>query len=126
AEDVTLQQWRTLVVLSRQESVTATHLAEALGVHQSSTTRLCDRLVRKKLIKRVHREADRREIAVSLTATGRRLVDRVLTRRRRELRVIAARMTPEARQQALEGLRAFTEAAGEPKTDLDRFGWSEP
>jgi DNA-binding MarR family transcriptional regulator len=124
-EDVTLQQFRALVVLSKQETVTATHLATALGIHQSSATRLCDRLVRKKLIKRVPGVADRREIAVSLAAAGRRLVERVSARRRRELRAIAARMSTDARRRALEGLTAFAEAADEPAV-VDRFGSVAP
>lgn len=122
AERVTLQQFRALVVLSREQSTTASQLASALGIHQSSVTRLCDRLVRKRLVKRVPGVADRREVGVSLTAAGRRLVVRVSDRRRSELRTIAARMSVEARQQAVAGLVAFAQAAGEPAPVSDLFG----
>ena len=124
-EDVTLQQFRALLVLAREESVTAGLLAATLGIHQSSATRLCDRLARKKLIKRMTGIDDRREVAVSLTVAARRLVHRVSDRRRRELRAIAARMGAPAREQALAGLLAFAEAAGEPAPAIDLFGWPE-
>lgn len=124
-EQVTLQQYRAMVILSRDERTTATHLATTLGIHQSSATRLCDRLVRKRLVRRVPGVADRREVGVSLTATGRRLVDRVTNRRRRELSAIAARMSAEARRESVAGLVAFAEAAGEPAPAIDFFGWPE-
>lgn len=127
SEDVTLGQFRALVVLARDGDVTPTHLADKLGIHQSSVTRLCDRLVRKRLVRRVPGVADRREVTVSLTAAGRRFVARVSDRRRAEIRAIAARMSPEDRRQALAGLSAFAEAAGEPEParTLGLFGWPE-
>ena len=86
-EEVTLPQFRALIVLTRPNGVTVRDLADALDIHPSTATRLCDRLDRKQLIRRSPRtDGDRRETNVELTTRGRRLVDQVTERRRRVLR----------------------------------------
>jgi DNA-binding MarR family transcriptional regulator len=123
-EEVTLPQFRALVVLASRGSLTVSELAHRLDIHPSTATRLCDRLVRKRLIRRVEGRPDRRETDIVLASAGRRLVDRVTSRRRRDLAAIAKRMSAEERQYALAGLRAFAEAAGE-NPDATLFGWPE-
>jgi DNA-binding MarR family transcriptional regulator len=122
---VTLPQFRGLVVLTRPDHVTVGDLAEALDVHPSTATRLCDRLVGKGLVRRRSGVAsDRRETTVALTAKGRRLVSTVTERRRRDIAAIAAAMTQKDRAYAIIGLTAFADAAGElPVTDA--FGWAD-
>jgi DNA-binding MarR family transcriptional regulator len=122
-DQVTLPQYRALVVLSRPEPCTPSELAEALGVHPSTVTRLCDRLVAKRLVRRVAGVADRRETTVALTAAGRRLLARVTEIRRRDLEAVVARMRPADARAAVVALEAFADAAGEPGT-LDLFGWA--
>lgn len=123
-DDVTLPQFRALVVIASAGDVTVSRLAERLDIHPSTATRMCDRLVRKGLIRRTGRDADRRETEIVLAAKGQRLVERVTLRRRRDLAAIADRMTPAQLRQAIDGLRAFAEAAGEtPEATL--FGWPE-
>ncbi|MEP6660014.1 MAG: MarR family transcriptional regulator [Acidimicrobiales bacterium] len=121
--NVTLPQFRALVVLNRPSPVTVKHLAHVLDVHPSTATRLCDRLVRKGLIRRLPAVApDRRETTLILTARGRRLVEGVTERRRRDLGRIAARMTVADRRHVVLGLRAFAAAAG-AIPGLDPFAW---
>jgi DNA-binding MarR family transcriptional regulator len=123
--DVTLPQWRALVVISSRERTTVSTLAQALDVHTTTVTRLCDRLVEKDLVLRVANVADRRMTELHLTAAGERLVHHVTNRRRRELRQIANRMTPTAARAAVNALAAFADAAGEPTATVDLFGWDE-
>jgi DNA-binding MarR family transcriptional regulator len=124
-QDVTLPQFRALVVLTRPTTVTVGDLAEALDIHPSTATRLCDRLERKRLVRRHPGVSpDRRETTVSLTAQGRRLVGRVTGRRRRDLAAIASAMAPEARRHAIIGLTSFARAAGE-LPGVDPFGWAD-
>jgi DNA-binding MarR family transcriptional regulator len=124
AGDITLPQFRALVVLARLESATVGQLADLLDIHPSTATRLCDRLVRKRLVRRrAGMAADRRQTTVVLTAPGRRLMEGVTRRRHRDLAAIASRMGPEARVRAVEGLEAFAAAAGEAP-GLDPFGWA--
>jgi len=124
-DEVTLPQFRALVVVASGGSATVGELAVRLDIHPSTATRLCDRLVRKGLIRRIESNADRRETEIVLTGKGRRLVERVTLRRRRDLAAIAGRMSSEQLRQAIVGLSAFAEAAGEAR-DAIVFGWPDP
>ena len=96
ADDVTIPQFRALVVLASRGPQNLGSLADALGVHTSSATRLCDRLVARKLIRRVTATDDRREITLSLAPRGRDLVADVTVRRRDEITAIVARVPESA------------------------------
>jgi DNA-binding MarR family transcriptional regulator len=123
-DEVTLPQFRALVVLAGRGSLTASALADLLDIHPSTATRLCDRLVRKQLIRRAERRADRREVEIVLAAKGRRLVESVQRRRRRDLARLAQRMTAQERRDVVAALEAFARAAGEtPEATL--FAWPE-
>jgi DNA-binding MarR family transcriptional regulator len=125
AEEVTLPQFRALVVLTGSKPVTVGDLAQALDIHPSTATRMCDRLERKRLVRRQPAVSwDRRETTVSLSARGRRLVEGVTERRRRDLSAIAAAMSPTDRQRAIDGLRSFARAAGELPA-MDPFAWAQ-
>jgi DNA-binding MarR family transcriptional regulator len=120
---VTVPQFRVLVILSTAGSaVRSRDLAEALGVHPSTFSRNADRLVAGGWVKRAENPENRRETLVSLTAAGRRLVDRVTARRRYEIREILARLSSADRRLVLEAMTAFAHAAGEPDVgDLAEF-----
>lgn len=120
-DEVTLPQFRALVILAAHPDTTVSDLAAALDIHPTSATRLTDRLVRKRLARRRESSDDRRVVHVRLSAAGTRLVDSVTARRRRELSTIVARMPPAHRAAAIESLASFAAAAGEPHVDL--FGW---
>lgn len=123
-DDVTLPQFRALVVIAGRPHATVSQLADRLDIHPSTATRLCDRLVRKGLIRRVERDVDRRETEIVLTSRGRRLVERVTQRRRRDLSAIAERMSEQQVRGAIAALTAFAAAAGETP-DASLFGWPD-
>ena len=112
--DVTLPQYRALVVLASRGPQRPTALAEALAVHPSTITRLCDRLVAKRLVHRAESATNRREVSIRLTPAGRRLVDAVTERRRAEIAAIVARIPTGERATMVDALHALGEAAGEP------------
>lgn len=112
--DVTLPQYRALVVLASRGPQRPTGLADALGVHPSTITRLCDRLVGKRLVQRAESPANRREVSIRLTPKGRRLVDAVTARRREEIATIAANIPARERAATVHALHALGEAAAEP------------
>jgi DNA-binding MarR family transcriptional regulator len=123
AEEVTLQQYRALVVLAANGPQRVLSLADALNVTPSTATRMCDRLVRKGLARRRTATADRREVRVTLTAAGKELVDEVTRRRRVEISQILAKI-PESDQAAIIGLfDKLTTAAGEKPTRDWASGW---
>jgi DNA-binding MarR family transcriptional regulator len=123
AEDVTLAQYRVLVELAARGPQRVAELASVLGVERSTATRMCDRLVRKRLSQRRRESRDRRAVQVALTAEGRLLVDRVTHRRREEISRILERLAPRDRAVVLRALRAFADAAGTvPEQDWS-LGW---
>ncbi len=113
AEDTTIAQYRTLVVLASRGPQRMVDLASALAVTPSTVGRMCDRLLRKDLIRRHRTRADRRAVQVSITAAGREVVDQATGRRRSLIAEILSKL-PERRQaEVAEALRAFSAAAGE-------------
>lgn len=110
AQGVTLPQFRMLVVLS-QASLNLSGLAEELDVAPSTAMRMVDRLVAGALVVREVHPQDRRQTWVVLTAAGRRTVDTVTARRRRDLRAILDRVPADERQSVLRGMKAFATAA---------------
>lgn len=122
AGDITLPQYRALVVLATRPGLSVTDLAGALDIHNSTATRLCDRLVGKELLRRAPSAEDRRSTHLFLTAAGAGIVAQVTGRRRRDLAAIAARLPEGTAAQVVEALTAFAQAAGEP-AGAEAFGW---
>jgi DNA-binding MarR family transcriptional regulator len=123
-DQVTLPQYRALVVLATRGALRPVDLAEALDVTPSTATRMCDRLVRKGLMERSHRDSDRREVELRLSAEGRTLVNEVTARRRRDLRRVLSRISTVDQTRLINSLRVFTDAAGEPSDTALGLGLS--
>jgi DNA-binding MarR family transcriptional regulator len=114
-EQVTLPQFRVLVVLCASGPMRSGELAERLGIHQSTFTRTADRLVAQGWIDRQISSESRREVIIDLTQSGRRLVVKVVTARRREIERMLSSASPEQRAAIRAGFAAFAEVAGEPE-----------
>lgn len=113
AEETSIAQYRALVVLASRGPQRMVDLAAALDVAPSTAGRMCDRLVRKGLVRRHRARVDRRAVLVSLNAAGRDVVDQA-TARRRELIAEVLRALPADQQQDIaRALAAFAAAAGE-------------
>lgn len=123
--EITLPQYRTLVVLVYGGTLRLADLAENLGVSPSTATRMCDRLVRKGLITRARGGLDRREVNLDVTEEGRRLVDMVMERRRHEVRAMASSIPAASRHQLVSCLQLLAEAAGEVPQMHWVPGWRE-
>lgn len=113
AEETTIAQYRTLVVLASRGPQRMVDLASALSVAPSTTGRMCDRLVRKGLLRRQRARTDRRAVLVSITAAGRDVVDGATERRRALIAGILARLPAHTQDSIADALRAFAEASGE-------------
>jgi len=118
-ENITIPQFRTLVILSNEGSVNLATLATLLGVKPSATGRMVDRLVSAGLIDRLPHPTSRRELLAALTPRGRKVVRQVTTHRRAEIARIVEKMPPTERHGLVRALTAFTVAGGEPTTCLD-------
>lgn len=124
-EDVTLAQYRALVVLASRGPQRVADLAAALAVNPSTATRMCDRLVRKQLVRRQRSSSDRRSVRVALSGNGRALVGEVTRRRRLEVAAILRKLPTDAGLLVVDALRAFTEAAGEAPEQSWSLGWQD-
>lgn len=123
-DEVTLPQYRVLVLLSNRGAQRALDLADQLGVTQSTVTRMCDRLERKGLINRERPRDNRRVVITAISTRGQQLVDAVTRRRRTEIRTILRRMTTDDREALVSVLRSFADAAGEAPEPSWSLGWS--
>src|ERR1700739_4980941 len=112
-EDVTLPQYRMLVVLGTRGPQPAATLPAALGVSAPTATRMCDRLVRKRLVERRANPSDRRQVVLSLTRAGDELVQTVTRRRREEIGGLLKSLPSDQLAPLVEGFRLFADAAGE-------------
>jgi DNA-binding MarR family transcriptional regulator len=125
--DVTLPQYRALVVLASRGPQRAADLAAELDVAPSSISRLCDRLVRKRLVSREASPEDRREVTIKITPRGRELVDAVTKVRRREINRVVKGIPIRRRAALVSSLNDLAEAAGEVPEQSWSLGWgTEP
>ncbi|WP_211658458.1 MarR family winged helix-turn-helix transcriptional regulator [Phytoactinopolyspora halophila] len=123
SDEVTLPQYRLLVILTAQGPQRIVDLAINLDVNPSTATRLCDRLERKGLVDRQRMSSDRRAVQLVATSAGHELVRDVMDHRRVEIGRILASMTPDQHRQVAEGLRLFSEAAGDVPDRHWTVGW---
>lgn len=110
APTVTMPQWRILVLASiAPQNVTG--VAADLGVHPSNVTRACDRLVRAGLLNREQLAQDRRQVELTLSARGEKLMTRVFEHRRHAVGRVMAGMSARKRTSLAESMEAFVEVA---------------
>jgi DNA-binding MarR family transcriptional regulator len=125
-DEVTLPQYRTLVVLGARGPQGTADLAAALAVNPSTATRLCDRLVRKGLVRRDRQAGDRRTVRIALTPAGRDLVAAVTRRRRTELARLLGVLPQAQHEPVIAAFQAFADAAGEIPAPGAALGWGGP
>lgn len=113
---VTLPQLRILTVAAELGLLNNADVARTLGIHISNASRLCDRLVVAGLLDRRDSQTDRRQVELTLTDTGRHLVDSVAEHRRAAFTAILAGMSPEERRELAEPLASFVRS-GEERID---------
>jgi DNA-binding MarR family transcriptional regulator len=123
ADEVTLTQYRSLVVLASRGPQSVAALAEAVAVTPPTASRLCDRLVRKGLIRRREDARDRRAVRLALSKAGRELVDAVTARRRAEIARLLDAVPLDAQRSIVTSLGQLAEAAGEVPEQDWTTGW---
>jgi DNA-binding MarR family transcriptional regulator len=122
-EQVTLTQYRSLVILASRGPQSMAALAEAVAVTPPTASRLCQRLVRKGLVRRRTDRHDRRQVRLALTEAGRDLIDTVTARRREEIADLLASVPAETQHSVVAALRQLAAGAGEvPEQDWSS-GW---
>jgi DNA-binding MarR family transcriptional regulator len=122
---VSVTQLRVLVLVATRGPLNLSAVAEALGVHASNATRTVERLVTAGFLDRRDAPDDRRNVRLTLTKKGQRLVDSVFNHRRAAIAQVVDRM-PESKRRALTAaFEAFAEAAGEvPEDHFGDVSWA--
>ncbi|MCU7727679.1 MarR family transcriptional regulator [Actinoplanes sp. KI2] len=123
--EVTLPQFRALVVLAVRGTLRSADIAEELQVNPSTGTRMTDRLAAKGLVGRVRSTDDRRVVRLRLTRAGHDIVEKVMAHRRAELERIVAETAGVWQPAVTEALTAFAAAAGEMPEQEWWLGWRQ-
>ncbi|MGH3448095.1 MAG: MarR family winged helix-turn-helix transcriptional regulator [Nocardioidaceae bacterium] len=112
-ENLSTAQYRALVVLASRGPHRMVDLSQQLQVNPSTAGRMCDRLVRKGLVRRHRARADRRIVVVSLSQEGRRVLDEATIARRGMIARALGRLPRAEQQDAASALRQLSNAIGE-------------
>ena len=75
--EFSMPQFRTLKFINRNNGASLSDISKYLGSGLSSTSKLIDGLVDKKLIKRQINNKDRRYITITLTKSGKKVMERI-------------------------------------------------
>lgn len=116
-DEISLPQFRVLVVLVGAGPHRVGALAERLGAVTSTFSRAIDRMEAGGWVVRQPNPDSGREVIVAATTAGRELVERVTTSRRAELVRILEALPDDRLSEVASALRVFAEAAGEPSID---------
>jgi DNA-binding MarR family transcriptional regulator len=118
-ETITVQQFRSMMVLFKRGSTNLTTLAYQMGVQPSAAGRMVDRLVAMGLVERAPHPTSRRELLGSLTPRGHQVVKKINERRRAALLRILGEIPQSTREELVRTLTGFTVAAAEVTHDYD-------
>ena len=114
--ELSVPQYWALGRLAEGTPCTMCELADFLHLKSSTATGLTDRLVRRGLVARRRSPADRRVVLVTLTAQGRRVMDRLNDHKRKVLHRGFSPLSPVERSQYLgmieKMLARLTDGAG--------------
>ena len=109
--EVTMPQFKTLMVLYGMDQATMGDLAEALGTGVSTVTGIVDRLVEHGLVQRMENPRDRRVVVGRPTPAGVALVDRLLGAAREQMTRILERLGPDDIRLVAESTRLIHQSA---------------
>ena len=124
-ENLTLPQFRMLVVLDTQGPSSQNRLADQLEVNPSTALRMVERLAGVGMVEKLPSPDNRREVELRLSPAGREVVRRVTGQRLVEITRIVQTIPADQRGHLVAALRAFTDAGGETSLALPSLpGWA--
>ncbi len=123
-DQVDLTQFRALVIVASRGSLSLGELADAGALHLSTASRMCERMVAAGLMNRADDPTNRRQLILTLTDEGRRLVDEVMRSRRAAFEPMLAAMPKSRRAELVTLLQEFAASTPPPpESDLWSMGW---
>ncbi|HHW12589.1 MAG TPA: MarR family transcriptional regulator [Firmicutes bacterium] len=96
-------------------------VAEGLQISNAAVTKLIDRLEKKGLVRREYSRTDRRQILLSLTPAGVRLLENARRQSLQRLQAIVERLAPESLAAFEQSLHDFLEATLIDNETLDQI-----
>jgi DNA-binding MarR family transcriptional regulator len=112
--DLTMAQFRALVVVSHRPGITVGALGNQLSIGQSAASLLVDHLVRGDLVSRVEDVADRRRTLLSCTTVGELLLAELRQGNEQTLKEWLAELSAEELEGAARGMHALAQVARTP------------
>ena len=123
--DMTMAQFRGLIVLSHDQPLAIGALGDRLSIGLPGASRLVERLVAEQLVERYEDPADRRRALVRLAPRGQAAIDEMQQGRRQtggRLRRALARLPDGELARLREAMAALAEASREEAADAPEAG----
>lgn len=111
AHGLSLMGVHALTLLEMHGPMPMSRLADDLGVALPNATGIVGRLAERGIVDRVHADADRRVVLVSLNDSGRRLIGEMEEARLGRVRRLVQELDPEQQQRLLHAVRDLRTAA---------------
>lgn len=125
APGVNLTDLRALSLLAEEGPKRLVDIAYHLDVTPTTATRLADRLVEQALVERSRHSGDRREVYLSVSVSGERLVRRIVEQRRKLVGAALDGLPERERAAVAEVLRRVADPAQSREADPERSGRAE-
>ena len=109
--DLTMVQFKSLVLIINRKNISPSRLARVLGVTPANITGVVERLVKLGLVRRTESPDDRRVLWLEATDEGNRLLARVTERIADDMSSILELMTPAELAHLAQGLTALIRAS---------------
>ncbi|HUJ09281.1 MAG TPA: MarR family transcriptional regulator [Verrucomicrobiae bacterium] len=108
--DLSVPQFRTLALLSRNQGASLSVVAEFLGLSLPATSRLVDGLVKKGLVTRQIPAGNRRQVALSVSTRGRTTWENARQATQQQLAEVIAPLTAAQRSRIQEAMRILQQS----------------
>lgn len=107
---VSIADSRSLRILGEHRVLTVNHLAQCMALSSSRVTRIIDRLVAKKLVRRESDPSDRRIFNLSLTPAGEQIARALDAEYKKIHEEILALLPPESQSSIFDSLKLLNQA----------------
>jgi DNA-binding MarR family transcriptional regulator len=117
--DLTMAQFRALVVVNHCRGITVGELGCQLTIGQSAASPLADHLVRRGLVERTEDPADRRRALLGCTPAGEALLAELRQVSQKNLKEWLGLLNDDELEGVARGLRVLSQAARAPPPDAE-------
>jgi DNA-binding MarR family transcriptional regulator len=113
-QDVTSRQAAILLTVMQQPEISQAKLGEATGLDENTLSDIVSRMARKKFISRARLKEDKRTNGLTITPTGKKLLDEIGPTLAGYGRVVASGLTPAEHDELVFLLRRLLNMENQP------------